>query len=207
MVISSRFVQFSVWIYLICLSLSNPDVNNFTLDRDSVDGDMLVNLGKRMEKPLLTLIGMTIRNQHPCSEWAQWTSCTARLSRQFGTKKRTRLCSTYKMPEGTAFRKTDEDLSVCVGSCPSDYYLTVNGNCFKFYGIDKSWNESENTCKNDGGHLVSIESDAKFNDVKTMVAGVNGYIWIDGRRKNLTLPWETIHGDALKKVLLDVRSA
>jgi hypothetical protein len=103
------------------------------------------------------------------------------------------------MPEETALRKVEEDISVCVGSCATGYLVTANGNCFKLYGINKNWNEAEQNCKNDGGHLVYIDSDAKFSDVKKMAEGVNGYIWIDGRRQDTSSPWVTSHGDKLTK--------
>jgi hypothetical protein len=196
---SSRFVQFSVWIYLICSTLGNSSVDNVTYDGDTADGEMLVNLGKRIQKPLLTLIGMAIRNQHPCSEWTQWSSCTARPSRLFGTKKRTRKCSTYKTPGETALSKLEEDVSVCVGSCPSDYNLTANGYCLKLYRVGKPWDEAEKMCQNDGGHLVYIDNDAKFSDVKKFSEGDNSYIWINGRRKDINSPWETSYGEKLTK--------
>lgn len=184
----------------MCSTLGNSAVDNITYDGDTADGEMLVNLGTRIQNPLLTLIGMAIRNQHPCSEWAQWTTCTAQHSRYFGIKKRTRTCNTDKRTGVNTLRKLEEDVSVCVGAlCPADYNLTANGFCLKFYGLSKNWNETDKICRNDGGNLVYIGNDEKFNDVKKMLEGVKGFIWIDGRRNDIRSPWKSSDGNEITK--------
>ena len=55
--------------------------------------------------------------------------------------------------------------------------------------------EAEKQCQKDGGHLVNIDSEIKYEDVTSILTGFsNKGIWIDGRRKDVSSPWEYTYG-------------
>ncbi|XP_053385716.1 snaclec coagulation factor IX/factor X-binding protein subunit A-like [Mercenaria mercenaria] len=76
----------------------------------------------------------------------------------------------------------------CVTFFPIDYTVTKYGFCLKFYAGPKTWDDAEAVCRNDGGHLVNVDSEIKAHTVNmTLVANsLSGtyanLVWIDGRR-------------------------
>jgi hypothetical protein len=178
--------------------VSGLDKNGTT--GETVDGELLVMMGRQIKQPLLTLIGMAIRNLHQCAEWTTWTACTSngRLG-NFGTINRTRTCNKSTTTENTKFENVEHDIRLCEGFCPSSYNWTENGFCVKLNNLKNDWDQAERICQDEGGHLALIDSDSKFNDVKKMLEGITEYVWVDGRRKDNNSPWENVHGIHLNK--------
>lgn len=195
-----------IWAYITCAAAS-------TFRGDTINGEKLVGMGRQMNNPLLTLIGMAIMNQHPCFEWTIWTSCSTSGLGNIGIRSRTRICSLIGS-DRTSNNRTEEDLNVCFINeqgtkkkmCPPSYKITANGYCLKRYDVFENWERAEEMCQRDGGHLVHIDSDEKFSDVKKLLQGVTGgYIWVDGRRKQKGSHWETVHGVKLTKFYWTLR--
>lgn len=45
----------------------------------------------------------------------------------------------------------------------------INGYCFKNYGVKKAYSEAQNTCRNDGGHLVRISTSTKHGHIQSFM--------------------------------------
>lgn len=55
-------------------------------------------------------------------------------------------------------------LNTDYSSCSEFGYEKINGisgYCFKHYAVQKPYYEAQNTCRNDGGHLVRIPTSTK----------------------------------------------
>lgn len=182
---------------IICVVINGDQVTetNGTIGRD-IDGPALIKLGRQLNNPLLTVIGMAIANQHQCSEWTQWSVCDTAIKDTFGIRKRTRKCHKINSSDSVADRriKTESDLSICEGFCPASYNLTTNGFCLKLHVTLKTQDDAETQCQQEGGHLVNIDSDLKYEDVKRVLSGFSPNIYIDGRRKDASSPWQYKYG-------------
>lgn len=161
---------------------------------DGLDGQSLISLGRKLNKPVLTIIGMALKDFHSCSEWTLWSNCNARLG-YFGTKSRQRHCrqksAMFKREVGDT---SENQLGLCEGFCPAEYNVTENGFCLKFYETESTHDSGRNQCLQDGGHLINIDSDRKQEDVKTLLQGFRKGVHIDGRRTDLSSPWQFSYG-------------
>lgn len=163
-------------------------------ERQDIDGQMLIDLGRQQNNTFLTIVGMAITNYHQC-DWSQWTPCSTRFQNVFGMKTRSRLCG---LGNG---RRTETEKVLCEGTvrCPDGYNVTENGICMKLYKTKKSRDEAEAACNGDGGFLLNIDSDAKYEDVKTILNSTDVRVnefHINGRRKSSTSQWEYTYGSA-----------
>ncbi|XP_053398346.1 C-type lectin lectoxin-Thr1-like [Mercenaria mercenaria] len=156
---------------------------------EEIDGEYLLKMGKKFNKPTLTLIGMAIRNLQPCGEWTTWTACTASRLNHFGIRRRTRECGVNMKINGESKSKTEKDFSICEGFCRADYVLSTNGFCIKIYTLTKNQVDADKQCQADGGNLVHIDTDMKYGDVKNLTGLPSTYIYIGGRRKDTNSPW------------------
>lgn len=162
---------------------------------DDIDGHSLIQLGRRLHRPLLTLLGLAIRNLHLCSEWTQWSSCDALGKNYFGSRTRTRKCATDTETDDGG-RMTETDLDICEGFCPEQYNVTVNGFCLKLYVTAKNHDDAEAQCEQDGGYLINIESIMKYGDVVSVLKGYDATINIGGSRNDSSSMWEYRYGSA-----------
>ncbi|XP_053374793.1 uncharacterized protein LOC123534898 [Mercenaria mercenaria] len=166
-----------------------------------IDGQTLIEMGRRLNKPILTILGMAITNLHRCSEWTQWTECDVTREYYFGTRNRSRECELDKASSGKA-RKEETDLGICEGGvegkgfCRKDYNMTTNGFCIKLYVTPKYHDDAEMVCQEDGGFLINIDSDLKYADVKSILNGFLTNVNIGGRRKDSTSQWEYKYGSS-----------
>jgi hypothetical protein len=159
-----------------------------------INGEMLLKLGRTLDKPVITLLGMAIRNLenlHPCYDWTLWSDCGAIKEGYIASRKRTRKCGRYQSEDKMT---TETDIGICEGFCPKDYNLTTNGFCVKLYVERKSFGDAEKQCQADGGHVINIDSELKNGDVKKLLQGFNAYVRIDGQRKDSSSAWLTING-------------
>ncbi|XP_053386253.1 C-type lectin domain family 10 member A-like [Mercenaria mercenaria] len=195
---------------------TTTDVNG--TEPGDMNGKKLMEIGKKLKLPKLRLIGKTIENLelkvdktlenfekktgrkmcdlNPCMAWTDWSKCSSNPHR-FGSKVRTRQCSINKdtCKVDTANSRTETEFGVCGGFCPKDYNVTKNGFCVKLYS-DKTRTQvsAEQQCQDDGGHLMNIDSEEKYEDVSSLLKGFGSYVWIDGRRKDVSSPWEYKYG-------------
>lgn len=187
----------SLWV---CTSSTTE--NNVTLG-ESINGQTIIKLGRKMNKPMLTFLGMAMQNLHKCEEWTLWTDCEAKQLGSFGTRTRTRKCHAAIDDNGNNDSETTEtDWSLCEGPdeealkirCPSNYNFTKHGFCIKLNTDAKSHSEADGQCQLEGGYLINIDSDKKYSDVKDILKGGTLTTWVGGRRKNSTSEWEFIYG-------------
>jgi hypothetical protein len=190
---------------ITCAPLTDGNGNNAS----DLNGENLMDLGKKLKLPVLQMIGKTIDNMekeigvqicalHPCSEWTEWSGCTARFG-QFGSKFRTRRCSVNMTScEIDSNSRTEKEFGICImdKTCPNGYNLTKNGFCMKFVSDKHGPKEAaEQQCQKDGGHLLNIDSEVKYKDVTGLLNGFSGAgIWIDGHRKDVNSPWKYTYG-------------
>ncbi|KAL4219371.1 hypothetical protein ACF0H5_021951 [Mactra antiquata] len=176
---------------LFVLSFSQQTENNGTF-ADGVNGDDLIKLGRQLQKPMLTIIGMALRNLHAC-EWTNWSPCTVRKG-YFGSRTRTRTCN-YHKDVGNTNKVIESDNKLCEGKCPDDYNITKHGYCIKFYTETKVNDAAATQCRNDGGYLINIESKQKHEDIKAMLQGMIEFLYVGGRRKDVSSPWIYEYGN------------
>jgi hypothetical protein len=174
---------------------------------DDLNGEKLMEIGKALKLPKLQMIDKTIDNiekeiekicdLHPCSEWTEWSGCTARFG-QFGSKFRTRRCSVdVTSCETDSINRIEKEFGICIGRCPNRYNITKHGFCMKLYADKQvTKNAAEQQCEKDGGHLVNIDSEMKYKDVDSLLTDFSASkgIWIDGHRKDVNSPWEYTYG-------------
>lgn len=63
-------------------------------------------------------------------------------------------------------------LNIDYRSCADFGYEEINGisgYCFKDYGVKKPYSEAQNTCQNDGGHLVQISTSTKLGSIQSFM--------------------------------------
>ncbi|KAL4219372.1 hypothetical protein ACF0H5_021952 [Mactra antiquata] len=174
------------------LSFSQQTENNGTFG-DTVNGDDLIKLGRQLQKPMLTIIGMALRNLHAC-EWTNWSPCTVRKQGYFGSRTRTRTCNYDKNDENTN-HVIENANELCEGKCPSDYNITKHGYCIKFYKEKVRTDAAVTQCRNNGGYLINVESKQKHEDIKDILQGYNAPSYVDGRRKDVSSPWIFRYGN------------
>ena len=188
--------------FVICVTLINVNVpcttcivvsDNYDTALADLDGQALISLGRKLNKPLLTILGMTINKFHTCSEWSQWSTCKASVLQYFGTRSRQRKCQ--KRGKTNKEKTNENDFSLCERAlCPNDYNITENGFCMKFYDTIMKQAAAEKRCQNDGGHLVNIDSGLKHEDVKKYLHGIKQLVLVDGRRQDVKSPWKYKYG-------------
>ncbi|KAL4231978.1 hypothetical protein ACF0H5_009555 [Mactra antiquata] len=164
---------------------------------DDINALTLVDLGKETHKPLLTLIGLALKNLHPCEVWSPWTPCEATARGYYGTRTRTRQCVDKKSSENNTYRN-ETDIGLCEGECPFGSNTTAHGYCLKLH-LDKFYNydDSESLCEDEGGYLINIDSAEKYDDVKKMLSGLKSDINIGGRRTTSSSPWVYKYGSQI----------
>jgi hypothetical protein len=186
---------FSILVEIVTMDISSAFLtgSNGTSEED-VNGEMLLKLGRTLDKPVITLLGMAIRNLenlHPCYDWTQWTECGAIREGYIASRKRTRNCGRYQSGDKLT---TETDIGICEGFCPKAYNLTTNGFCLKLYVDMKKFDDAEKQCQADGGHVINIDSDLQNGDVKKLLQGFSHYVYIDGQRRDSSSAWLTING-------------
>ncbi|XP_060606415.1 C-type lectin lectoxin-Lio2-like [Ruditapes philippinarum] len=179
-----QLFQFSVII--ICVTHAKGyDVNN-TAPSD-INAQYLIDVGVKTNDAKLEAVGIAMKNLHQqtCGDWSTWSKCTSNMFRYFGMKQRTRKCVSASLGNET-------DLRLCRNRCPSDYKTTANRFCLKLHTSAKLHSEAENYCKSEGGHLVHINSQAKYDAIVKMNFPNNlaKYIHIGGQRKDVTSNWK-----------------
>ncbi|KAL4231976.1 C-type lectin (CTL) or carbohydrate-recognition domain (CRD) [Mactra antiquata] len=160
---------------------------------DDIDALTLVDLGKETRKPLLTLIGLAMRNLHPCEVWSPWTPCEATARGYYGTRTRTRQCVDKRSSESNTY-KNETDIGLCEGKCPVGANITSHGFCFKLHLNKMNQDMAAATCENEGGYLLNIDSIKKYEDVKILLSSFGMNIHIDGRRATSSSPWVYKYG-------------
>ncbi|XP_060589900.1 uncharacterized protein LOC132745091 [Ruditapes philippinarum] len=166
---------------------------------ESISSKTLIQMGKRLNRPMLTFIGMAMKNLHQCSGWTKWTECGVKILNQFGIRNRSRECI-RETSENGKMSEVETDFGLCEGRdnqlmCPKTYNFTSNGFCIKLQVTSKTHDDAEAECNEDGGHLININSDLKYADVKTVLSGFSVIdIIIGGRRKSKTSLWEYTYG-------------
>lgn len=197
---------FYVFYVFVDISSCAPLTDGNGIDPEKLDGELLEKIGVKLKLPQLQLLGKTIENVekkieekicdlHPCETWSAWQGCDVRPG-QFGSKFRTRRCGINSTTcEMDINSRTEKESAICVGFCPKDYNITKNGYCLKIYADQgRSQDAAEQQCNKDGGHLVNIDNEVKYGDVNSMLQGYTGGVWVDGRRKDVTSPWEFTYG-------------
>ncbi|XP_045156959.2 uncharacterized protein LOC123523337 [Mercenaria mercenaria] len=126
-----------------------------------------------------------------CTEWPEWSACSANVKRTIGASTRTRTCgvSSSICPLKVA-KKEETESRICQGTeCKSNEYTkTKNKFCIRLSKtVKKSWKDAQEECHQDGGHLINIDSALKAADVHETLQKMSftSDIWIDGTR---TLP-------------------
>ncbi|KAL4231988.1 hypothetical protein ACF0H5_009565 [Mactra antiquata] len=160
---------------------------------DDINALTLVDLGKETRKPLLTLIGLALKNLHPCEVWSPWTRCEANARGYYGTRTRTRQCVDKRSSESNTF-KNETDIGLCEGKCPFGSNITAHGFCFKLHLNTMNHDSAETFCENQGSYLINIDSAEKLEDVKNMLNGLSVHIHVDGRRATSSSPWVYKYG-------------
>ena len=140
------------------------------------------------------MIGKIMENYHLCTDWSEWTNCGTMTINYFATRSRTRHCAILRSYSGSMI--PEEETDVCEGICPPKYNITRNKFCLKLYSKPTIRNEAEETCKTDGGFLINIDNDKKYEDVKELLIAHDEKqnLHIDGKRNNSTSPWKYSYG-------------
>ncbi|XP_060603999.1 uncharacterized protein LOC132756872 [Ruditapes philippinarum] len=186
-------LRISVIIVQMNMSSASLTNSNGTAEED-ITGEILLKLGRTLHKPVITLLGMAIRNLenlHPCSDWTHWSECGAIREGYIASRKRTRKCGRYQSGDKLT---TETDIGICEGLCSKAYNVTTNGFCVKLYVNFKTFDDAEKQCQADGGHVINIDSVLKNGDVKTLLQGISANVYIDGQRKDSSSAWLTING-------------
>ncbi|KAL4231989.1 C-type lectin (CTL) or carbohydrate-recognition domain (CRD) [Mactra antiquata] len=160
---------------------------------EDINALTLVDLGKETRKPLLTLIGLALKNLHPCEVWSPWTPCDANVRGYYGTRTRTRQCVDKSSSEINTY-KNETDIGLCEGKCPPGSNITTHGFCLKLHLNKLYHNSAEAFCESEGSYLINIDSAEKHEDVKNMLSGFGLSIHIDGRRATSSSPWVYKYG-------------
>lgn len=203
------FVRRVIWTGIIGLVLRVSGAPLTESDESSVqdlDGNMLQEMAKELEKPMLQLIGKAIEtleiringkicDLHPCSQWEEWTGCNAHAN-HFGAKFRTRECGVNYTACDSDTRAKKKESEICIGYCPENYNITKNGYCVKLYNMQTTRLEADMQCKQNDGNLINIDSDRKYRDIKDFVESQNfvSQFWIDGQRRYDSSVWEYEYG-------------
>lgn len=163
---------------------------------ENIDGLKLVELGRKTHKPLLTILGIAIRNLHPCEVWSPWTRCEAVAKGYFGIRTRSRACiGRHSTKSNTPYTETDTTL--CEGHCPMGSNLTRNGFCLKLHTTKLVHDDAEKHCEQEGSYLINIDSEAKYQDVKNMLSTFPKFVQIGGRRATPSSPWVFRYGSQI----------
>ena len=180
--------------------VDNRITNNLVNQMNTLQATMNSTDQKTQEK--LSAVGTAICDLNPpCSEWSEWTTCSARCE-STGTQSRTRMC----MDNNYSFCPSDylqvSEVKPCANltsCCPDGYDQLDSGLCFKTYWELKRLSEMKRYCESQGDHLVSLTTEtiqAEF--IKYAVGQFNSSDWfvlIDGRQTGSD--WLTYHGSPL----------
>lgn len=134
---------------------------------------------------------------HLCTDWSEWTTCSALTAGTFGARTRSRTCGTNGLRLCTHVSDdstTETDAKVCEGSwCPTNYTITTNGLCIGLYNTQKkTWKEAQAECNECGGSLINIDSEIKAKDVEDSLQEMSyaAILWIDGTRSLPNGEWQ-----------------
>ncbi|XP_060554633.1 uncharacterized protein LOC132715617 [Ruditapes philippinarum] len=184
------------------LVLAGKVINNlarkFSDDIGIVDKDFESQIGN-VTKDLrseMADVAKEICRLHPCTEWGKWNHCSYTFVKgfgYFGRQNRTRNCgfNTTLCKRFSTDQNIEVEFRTC-NKCREDYTLTEHGYCIKFVSRSCIQKAAAESCQADGGYLVSIDSEIKFQDVSTFVKErkINHGFWIDGRRATSNSKWE-----------------
>jgi hypothetical protein len=186
------------WFVIMC---SGGVLKQNGTEASELTAEMLVSLGRQLNNPLITVIGKVMKNYHLCTDWSEWTSCCANKVNFFATRSRSRHCTLIQPQAGESI--PEEETGICEGICPQTYNLTTNEYCLKLYNTPTNRDDAEEMCKRDGGSLININTNTKYEDVKALIAALDEdkNIHIDGRRENSTSPWEYSNGSEFDNFL------
>ena len=168
--VSESFIFAFILLYGTHFNAAEVLKNNGT-SGGNLDAQTLVTYGREFNNSLITLIGRVIENYHACTAWSEWSECGAKLIDYFSTRTRTRRCG------GNETKHRDEiDTDVCEGrskgqtkiSCPTRYTV-YDGFCLKLYMETKNFSDADAVCRDDGGYLVNIDSDEKYDVIKSIL--------------------------------------
>jgi hypothetical protein len=177
-------------IFLIGTNCNAEMLKSNVTAGNNLDAHTLFAYGREFNDSLITMIGRIIENYHVCTAWSKWSECGAKSIDFYSTKTRTRRCGGQEARYG---HRDEIEASICEGSdennkfsCPVSYHTTTKGFCLKLYMDKKSYSDAEAVCKSDGGFLVNIDSDQKYDDIKAMLIANNitVHIFIDGMLVN-----------------------
>ncbi|KAL4219268.1 hypothetical protein ACF0H5_021850 [Mactra antiquata] len=163
-------------------------------DGETIGTEALIKLGRQLHKPMLTLIGMAIRNLHKCDQWSEWTPCSATKLGYFGSQERSRSC--FRDNEVTVENDTssmsniEHEYKICEGSCRDDYNMTSHGYCMKLVEDAKTFDEAQKTCVTIGGHLIRINTNGEYLDLVSLLSEYSSRIFIGGKRQSVLSDWD-----------------
>lgn len=182
---------FVILVLLVCRVYCSVISESNGTSSDDVTAFKLIQLGRKVHKPLLTMIGMALKNLHPCQElWSSWSSCESIVRGYVGTKKRTRKCGKINNAED----KIETDYKICEGTCLFGYNKTKNGYCLKLHLNKQNHDNAEKLCEQEGSHLVNIDTVGKALDIKQLIQGTSPYIVIGGKRNDFSSPYVYKYG-------------
>ncbi|XP_030550063.1 C-type lectin receptor-like tyrosine-protein kinase At1g52310 [Rhodamnia argentea] len=69
------------------------------------------------------------------------------------------------------------------GTCPKDWVVGPSkSKCFGFFESPLSWNDSEASCRDKGGHLAALVSSKEVNLTQYLCNSTSGGCWVGGRK-------------------------
>ncbi|KAL3879771.1 hypothetical protein ACJMK2_032057 [Sinanodonta woodiana] len=93
--------------------------------------------------------------------------------------------------------------TVIAKPCTAGYEnYELEGLCYKFYSECKTWTEAQQTCKDDGGNLISL-TEGNFNffrNVSQNKAGTCNHVWVGTTDINSVGNWNWLNGQAITAV-------
>lgn len=111
----------------------------------TMNGEELVRVGRKLHKPILTMIGMGVQNMHPCEDWTQWTPCSLRQG-FFGRSSQSIVCK-YGNDNGKLNNTIVGDYKLCEGNCPVGFNITSHGYCLKLNMLKITYNDASKPCE------------------------------------------------------------
>ncbi|XP_052765234.1 uncharacterized protein LOC128206666 [Mya arenaria] len=202
----SFFFKLSFISFALANVCNTAVILNETLDVSipfqEADEHTLLELGEKVNSPLLKLIGFALKNlkcniNGPCDIWSPWTRCSTVPKGTFGIRTRSRSCYQEQTISGCDnFGKTkhvENQNEVCEGFCPTNYNTTSTSLCLKTSTEKKKRHAAEKFCEEDGGHIINIDTQKRY-EAASSVANISS-IWVQGKRSQQAGPWQYIVGE------------
>jgi len=205
---ATRMMMILIICFIDCVrsDVNITDIGTLTLDAENVDGAALTSLGKKMNSPLLQLVGHAFTNFEvdihqkicqTCDVWSPWTECSAGYIRSFGIRSRSRHCWHEQIKCNRGGKMTLENEStVCIGKCPQNYTYSNNTRLCLGLHTDKQTKQNANTiCQSEGGYLLNTDTQERLDAAVTMAKGASiGTLYIDGQRTVAGGSWSFTNG-------------